>query len=382
MSYELKEGPQRLRDSVELPLSWSLHRGLSGFETLRDEWDTLALRHGTHFVHFPAWYGAELERSGDQGVFFAALRDSRSRLVAVLPLQHGRCISGYLRVPIVQLYYPSEMGVNDVLSRVSLRPHWPSVSALLRRELPFFLFMRWQCVLENGWAVTAAEPGGHVRPTHQSKYLAFADGWSAFLGRYSSNFRSGMGKKLRKLERQSPLRLTVAASPSELASAFPLFLEVEDSGWKGSKGTSILKQPSAVRYYRHLLERFGRIGLCRIGLLYSGTTPIAAQFGVEVGDCLYLLKIGFRQDFGQYSPGSLSMYKLVQHLCEQTAVRNLSFVTGVGWLDRWHPSALQAGVFYTDCDNGLSKAAVRLVRWAGAVRQLRTDPRTSAVHPG
>jgi hypothetical protein len=125
-----------------------------------------------------------------------------------------------------------------------------------------------------------------------------------------------------------------------------------------------------VKYYRHLVEQFGRLGLCRIGVLYSGTTPIASQVGIEIGDCLYLLKIGFREDYGQSSPGSLAMYKLVQHLCERTSVKTLSLVTGVSWIDRWHPSAVQAGVFYTDCDSVLSRAAVRLVRWAASMRQL------------
>lgn len=348
----------------------TLYRGRPGFEVLHDEWETFAARYGSHFVHFPAWYGAELDRAGDDGVYFLALRDSRSDLVAVLPLQHGLSSVGGISAPIVQLFYRSEMGVNDVLSREPLRAHWPSISRFLRRELPFFLFMRWQCILESGSAATVARSWGDVRATHASKYVGFSDGWQAFLDRYSSNFRSGLGKKLRKIERLGELRLAVCSSPSELAAAFEVFLQVEDSGWKGQMGTSILRQPSIVRYYRHLLEHFGRLGLCRINLLFSGGTPIAAQFGIEIGGCLYLLKIGFREDYGQYSPGNLVVYKLVQHHCEHTTVKAISFVTGVGWIDRWHPSAVQAGVLYTDCDSVLSRAVVRLLRWAASTRDL------------
>jgi hypothetical protein len=129
-----------------------------------------------------------------------------------------------------------------------------------------------------------------------------------------------------------------------------------------------------VKYYRHLLEHFGRLGLCRINLLFLGDTPIAAQFGIEVGGWLYLLKIGFLEDYAQYSPGNLMVYKLVQHHCEHTSLEAISFVTGVGWIDRWHPSAVQAGVFYTDCDSVLSKAAVRLLRWRVSIRELPVAP--------
>lgn len=63
------------------------------------------------------------------------------------------------------------------------------------------------------------------------------------------------------------------------------------------------------------------------------------------------------------------------HLCQQTSVKTLSLVTGVSWIDRWHPSAVQAGVFYMDCDNGLSRVAVRLVRWAACMRQMHAAAR-------
>jgi hypothetical protein len=361
-----------------MTLSLTLYRGRPGFEALRDPWEAFAGRYGSHFVHFPAWYGAELERAGDDGVYFLALRDSRSDLVAVLPLHHGIWSRGPIAVPIIQLYYPSEMGVNDVLSREPLRAHWPWISRFLRRELPFFVFMRWQCVLESGSAVTVARSPGEVRPTHASKYLRFADGWQAFLDGYSANFKSGLGKKLRKIGHLGDLRLRVHSSPSELAESFEVFLQVEDSGWKGQMGTSILRRPSIVKYYRHLLEHFGRLGLCRINLLLLGNTPIAAQFGIEIGDWLYLLKIGFREDYAPYSPGNLMVYKLVQHHCESTSVKAISFVTGVGWIDRWHPSAVRAGVLYKDCGSVLGRVAVRLLRWSVSVRE---PPAVAAAPP-
>jgi hypothetical protein len=332
---------------------------------LHDEWEAFASRHASHFVHFPAWYGAELERSGDAGVHFLAVRDAFAALIAVLPLEHRHYSLRRLgmAVPIVQLYYPNEMGVNDVLSREPLRPHWAAISRFLRDEMPFSLLMRWQCVLEDGWAVTAASSPSYVRSTHQSKYLGFADGWQAFVERYSPNFRARLGKKMHRMGRLGEVRLRVYAEASELPAAFEHLLRVEDSGWKGAMGTSMLKQPRVLQYYRHLLDHFGRLGLCRVNLLFLDDIPVAGHFAIEVGAVLYLLKIGFREDHAQCSPGAVLLYKLVQHCCERGPVKAVSFVTDVDWIDRWHPSAVQAGVFYTDCDSALSKVAVRMVRW-------------------
>lgn len=354
-------------------VSLQLYRGRPGFDSLHDEWEAFARSHGSHFVHFPAWYGAELRRTGDKRVYFLAVRDTRDELLAVLPLQHCRYPGHPLGLPIVQLYYPNEMGVNDVLSREPLRPHWPSIVRLLRRELPIALLMRWQCVLETGCAVTHGPSPAELRHTHQSKYLHFADGWDAFRAGYSPNFRAGMGKKTRRLERRGQVRVETTSEPSRLPTAFEAFLQVEDSGWKGAMGTSILKQPPVHAYYRHLLAHFGRLGLCRVSLLFIDNTAVAGQFGIEIGSCLYLLKIGFREDYGPYSPGAVLLYKLVQHYCEHGPATTMSFVTSVDWIDRWHPSAVQAGVFYTDCASVLSKAAVRLVRWLKTRSQPQAD---------
>jgi len=255
-----------------------------------------------------------------------------------------------------------------------LRPHWAAIAGFLRREMPFALLMRWQCVLENGWAVSNAPSPSEVHYTYASKYLRFADGWDAFLAGYSPSFRNTMGKKMRRLERRGQVRLDVYSEPSHLPAAFENFLQIEDSGWKGAKGTSILKQPHVHEYYRYLLEHFGRLGLCRVSLLFVGDTAVAGHFGIEIGDCLYLLKIGFREDYAHDSPGALLLHKLIEHCCQHGSTKTMSFVTGVSWIDRWHPSAVRAGVFYTDYDSAVSKAAVRLLRWLKVRRRPQVGP--------
>jgi hypothetical protein len=354
-----------------MPLTFTLYRGCVGFRLLRDDWEAFACRFGTHFLHFPAWYGAELEHSGDEGVYFLALRDRSAELVAVLPLQHRQLSFKGISVPILQIYYQSEMGVNDVLSRQPLRQHWAAICDFLRREMPFFLFMRWQCAIENGWAVTAAPSPDEIRHSHDSKFLGFPNGSQAFLECYSSKFKTGLLEKMRKLAGLGELRLEISSSVRELPTAFEHFLDVEDSGWKGQEGTSIRKQPWMEKYYRHLLEHYGRLGLCRINFLFLGETAIAAQFSIEVAECLYLLKIGFREEHSECSPGALLLYKLVLHHCENGPVKAISFVTGVPWIDRWHPSTAKVFVFYTDCGTLLSKLAVRSFRFGLRVRDHR-----------
>ena len=347
----------------DMPPTLTLYRGRAGFESLREDWDAFAFRYGSHFLHFPAWYGAALEYTGDVGVYFLALRDRASELIAILPLQYCHIVFKGVPVPVLQIYDSNEMGVNDVLAREPLQQYWILLSDFLRREMPYFLFVRWQCILENGWARTIAPSQDSFRTTHDSKFLNFHRGAEAFFGSYSSKFKTGLLKKIRKISELGALRLEVVSNALELPAAFERLLNIEDSGWKGENGSSIRKQPGRQNYYRYLLEHYGRIGVCRIILLFLGETAIAAQFCIEIGEYLYILKIGFEEAYGEFSPGALLLYKSVYYHSENTPVRTISFVTGSEWIDRWHPSTVHAGIFYADRGTMVSKFAVRMLGW-------------------
>src|SRR5690606_17721424 len=175
---------------------------------------------------------------------------------------------GRIELPVLQLFYPSEMGVNDVLSDRPLFPYREMLLRTLRSQLPYFVFIRWQCVLGGGCAMTLLAPGQRARLTHSSKYIDFSAGFIPFWESYSSKFRKSLQKKTRKAEERGELRLFCATEPTDLPAAFKDFLAVEDSGWKGEAGTSIRKQPSKLNYYRYLLDYYGARGLCQINILY------------------------------------------------------------------------------------------------------------------
>lgn len=350
--------------------------GPAGYAQLLPLWQELAAARGSHFLHFPYWYGAELQARDDTAeIFFVGLYED-GRLFAVLPFERVYQRKGRLAVPILELFYFNEMGVNDVTSDRSLAPYRKVILAQLRRELPFFLFIRWQCVLENGCAASLLPSASDLRVTHASKFIAFSQDFTSFWESYSSKFRKGLQKKLRKAEEQGELRLVCATSPEQLPTAFEDFLAVEDSGWKGERGTSIKKQPRKLAYYQYLLKEYGDQGLCQINILYSNEVPIAAQFGVRVGKRLFLLKIGFREDYAAVSPGYLVLYKLVEQSAELGVIDSVSFVTGVNWIDRWHPKHLSVGIFYLSNGTWYSELFVRSLVKAISIRERRRQQET------
>ncbi len=353
--------------------------GMAGFKAIRDAWQALALQHGTHFLHFPGWYQARLAVMPDTSqVYFVTVTDSLNGLQAVLPLEKTGLRKGRVEMPVLQLFYPDEMGVNDILSVVDLTGQERTILRILRRDVGYFALVRWQCVLQSGCVAGRLLDGKPVRITHASKYIDFAEGADKFWAGYSSKFRKGLQKKLRKAEQTGALRLACTTAESALRDAFDTFLQIEDSGWKGEQGTSIRRQPARLAYFEALIQQFGPTGQAQINILYLDDIAIAGQFGLRIGNRLYLLKIGFSERHAAISPGYLILYRLVESLTATDTIRSISFVTGVDWIDRWHPRSDPVGIAYSDNGSAGSRLLLKLVQRYARHRDARAAPRVAS----
>ncbi|MCP3667381.1 MAG: GNAT family N-acetyltransferase, partial [Gammaproteobacteria bacterium] len=190
----------------------------------------------------------------------------------------------------------------------------------------------------------------------------FENGFQEFLSTYKSKFRRNLRRKITKANQQGELRLESITQYGELYRAFEVFLSVENSGWKGQKGTSIKQQPEQLTYFRSLLETYGKIGACQINLLYIGEICIAAQFSLLIEETLFLLKIGYDESYASISPGQLLILMLIESGCETGRFCKLSFVTGVSWIDVWKPKLNQAYLAYFSCGSFLGNTIIRLLR--------------------
>jgi hypothetical protein len=322
------------------------YTGLQGLEKIYEEWCTLAASSARHFLHLPQWYLAHLRSNvavADQ-VVFVVVRDEEHKIVAICPFEkcHIRILG--LWIPIGQICYPNEMGVNDLFILNDCRDIYTLIERSIRQILGNVLFVRFQCVLEG--SAVSQWPGANIHWSHHSYYLDVSDGFDNFFSKYKSKFRNDLIKKEKKIQAKSSLEVSVVSSPELMDEAFAKFLDVEDSGWKGRSGTSIKKQPEKLRYYTLLKEELTARGFFRVNILSLGGKTIAGQCGIQVGDCLYLLKIGFDEDYSKFSPGALNLYKLLKRASNEMLFKKLSFVTGVSWIERWHPSQRRVGVKY------------------------------------
>ncbi|BFM08958.1 GNAT family N-acetyltransferase [Halioxenophilus aromaticivorans] len=336
----------------------TLHRGVEGFADIQADWSQAAQGQASHFLHFPAWYGAHLATVAEpQNLLFAVARQDQ-QLRAVIPLQQAKLKLGPLSVPGVSLAYANEMGLCDGLIPEDIDlPVAQLLAELKRAGLKFRLF-KLDCISQSShaarWIAGSQLPN---KNSHVTKFLDLSAGREQFYAGYSSKFNRNMRRKLKKAQEQGEIVIERYRN-AEAAAAFDTFLQLEDSGWKGREGTSIAQQPNKLKYYQALIQGFSADGVLSVNVLTLAGKPIAAQVGVQINSTLNLLKIAYDESHSDISPGYLLIDGLIAEPDSEHYLSKVSFVTGVDWIDRWKPQCEAVKVAYAS-NNWLVDSALK-----------------------
>lgn len=176
--------------------------------------------------------------------------------------------------------------------------------------------------------------------------IEIAENWDAFLKNLSRSHRQGTSKTLRHLEELGDLRLIMLSqlAPEEVHSWLEKVFTVEDSSWKGSSGSSVLRTPGMSDFFLRQARMLAEWGQLEIALLELEGHPIASLFGFSAKGVYHAHKIGYDPQFGQYSPGQVMFWKILEQL---HARGDWKAIDCIGPLtdatSRWRPSTYTIG---------------------------------------
>ena len=125
--------------------------------------------------------------------------------------------------------------------------------------------------------------------------------------------------------------------PEELFGAFDKLVQIEASGWKGDGGTAIGSRPQMHAFYRALVQQFGARDACVINVLWHGEEAVAAQFCLQIGRTISILKVGFHAARAGIAPGNLLLERTLKHACEDPRVDFVSLVNQPPWSHNFKP---------------------------------------------
>jgi CelD/BcsL family acetyltransferase involved in cellulose biosynthesis len=126
----------------------------------------------------------------------------------------------------------------------------------------------------------------------------------------SRRFRYRLRHSWRKLEKGGDisLRRVEAADPEALRQ----FYRLEQSGWKGKKGTAIACRAETQEFYDSIAKYAAQYGYLSLYFLYRGGSAVAAHFALTCGGRYYPLKVAYDERYSQFGPGHLIIGAVLQ----------------------------------------------------------------------
>jgi hypothetical protein len=333
------------------------HDGLPGLAELEADWRRLVAAmpdrglphsyemHAGYCRHFPSARGAPV---------FLALSDG-ARVRAICPVEPQTLKVLGRATPVWGL----PAGLGDV-PRDLLCPHdeeaervlLPAVTSFLRNCAPRGGWLVLERILETSTARRCLRHG--TRRTYctdvvgATGYIDVDRGFDALAAGLSRNFRGNLRNAKNRLTPITDVRVEHADVMPALSHAFADFLEVEASGWKGATGTRsamALRAPQ-LAFHREMLDTVGRPDRCEISALYVEGKCIAAQFSLQFGEELSVLKVGFDEGRARYSPGQLLFERTLQRYCADDTIKRVSMVGDAPWIMAWKPELVPTYTAY------------------------------------
>jgi hypothetical protein len=151
----------------------------------------------------------------------------------------------------------------------------------------------------------------------------------------SHNFSRNLTRFNTKLFDLPNVRVVYLAGAEADEKHIPTLLQVEAAGWKGKEGTAILCSKTLIAFYTALIKRLSELGWLEWHLLYTDDRPIAVHFAIKIGRSLILNKIGYDEEFSQFSPGNILLERTFKRAFESDDTDEINCLTNMPWHTNW-----------------------------------------------
>lgn len=319
-------------------------------KNIQAEWDELYLRSDIHshyltFAFVKLWYGCFATPGqirifriveNNQTIAFLPLLLKESRGIRTLSsLTNHHCPhSG----PLVRKGYEAAFQAHLLNELFQQRPYWDIFTIGYSYD-----FDRFPGLVQTGeldsrnisWLRTS-------QPTYAIYLNLDYDAWA----------KQNLSKKTYKTSKDLKNKYKKATSWSlqqfsglDALNKWDIFLDLEDSGWKGAGGSSIKKLPDNYqRYYQGLVRQLAERGNLTVSLLEYENQYIAGAFMYREDDVLHMMKAGYNTDFRLLSPSNMLLLENVRLLSEQPAPPKIlhMFPGDFGYKDKYAHTELMS----------------------------------------
>lgn len=211
---------------------------------------------------------------------------------------------------------------------------------------------RWQAIrldriaAESRWPAALGGAGSRIAPARRLRedvlpYIRFDQrGYAGYLADRSRNFRSQLGRRRRRLERDHGLSFRLTSSPEQLDRDLETFFRLHDERWR-SRGEASSQTASTRRHQRLFAAAALERGWLRLWTAEAGGEPAGSWYGWRIGDRYCYALAGLAEEFEPFALGTV----LLAHTIEQAAEEGAA-VYDLMWGDEGYKSRFETGRRY------------------------------------
>jgi CelD/BcsL family acetyltransferase involved in cellulose biosynthesis len=169
-------------------------------------------------------------------------------------------------------------------------------------------------------------------------YIGFDEGgFESYLAGRSRNFRSQLGRRRRKLEREHDLRFRMTADSSELDADFETFYRLHEERWE-ERGGSSSGEEVVKRFHRSFAAVALERGWLRLWIAEADGKAAAVWYGWRLGYRYCYSLSGLSKEYEPLALGTV----LLAHTIEQAADEGAS-IYDLMWGDEGYKSRFETG---------------------------------------
>jgi CelD/BcsL family acetyltransferase involved in cellulose biosynthesis len=354
-------------------------RDRAAFMGLEAEWNALVARTGDTLFYRHEFLRVWLDNftPGAQ-LRVLTLRDGSGTLTAALPLLLERAT--LYGAPVRQLV----SAANPHSCRYDVIAEAPEQAARaflahLRGDRSWDL-LRLNDVPEGGagWALHAAAAEAGLATgsweSLQSPYFPLPATPEAFQATLQSKFKANCRRRRKKLEEKGQVRFERYEGGVDLDAKLEEGFALEQSGWKGQRGTAMAQDARTRGFYTELARESARSGRLTLYFLRLDDRAVAFHFGLTHAGRYLLLKPGYDESLRECSPGQLLMEEAVRD-CIARGVREFDFLgPDMVWKRDWTDRVRRHTWLYLFNDTAFARAlCAAKFRWAPAAKDAAKE---------
>lgn len=346
-------------------MQWHHIQGLTEFRSYRDLWNQLwASGHSAQPTAQAEGIENWCKHFAVDRDFSAIVVEHDEQLVAGIPLLKRTKMG----LPIFELPVNCWANSGDLLLNPKANPGaigtlvdglQNSLAGMLRLEE-----IAWQSERWNAFLFCLQEQGGSIRVS-RSEPVAIIDDlndWDRYQASLSSNYRRTTLRQHRRLLDQGELTIRQVVNPTgkELDDLLKRCFEIEDMGWKGEAGTSVLKTPGMFEYFADEARIAQEAGVLRFWLLELDAQIIAFEYCHIAREFCFGHKLSFDPAFAKFGPGRVLRHFQLEQYAKGNDVTTFDLL-GVmcDAKKRWANATYQAGSIVATLGSPLTKTLLR-----------------------